>query len=105
MCTCSQVQSILEKMESWDFDIFALHEATNGHSLVVGGMHLLTSMGVLDKIPIPKDKLATYLQAIERTRRRTTRHAPPRAATRRHAPPRAATRPHAPPRALPVDVL
>jgi len=33
---------------------------------VVGGMHLLSVMGVLDKIPIPKDKLANYLLNIER---------------------------------------
>ena len=59
------VATILEKMDAWDFDIFALQEATNGHGLVVGGIHLMTSMGVLDKIPIPRDKLATYLMAIE----------------------------------------
>ena len=60
------VASVLAKMEKWDFDVFALHEVTNGHPLVVGGIHLMTSMGVLDKIPIPKDKLATYLLNIER---------------------------------------
>jgi len=62
----TSVTSVLEKMLDWDFDVFALHDATNGHPLTVGGMHLMMSMGVLDKIPIPKDKLATYLQAIER---------------------------------------
>lgn len=62
----TSVAAVLEKMDHWDFDVFALHDATNGHGLVVGGVHLMTSMGVLDKIPIPKDKLATYLQNIER---------------------------------------
>ena len=64
-CCTHSVATILEKMDAWDFDIFALQEATNGHGLVVGGIHLMTSMGVLDKIPIPRDKLATYLMAIE----------------------------------------
>ena len=62
----TSVMAVLDKMESWDFDVFALQEATNGHGLVVGGVHLMTSMGVLDKIPVPKDKLATFLQNIER---------------------------------------
>ena len=60
------MSSVLAKMDKWDFDVFALQEVTNGHALVVGGMHLMTSLGVLDKIPIPKDKLATYLLNIER---------------------------------------
>ena len=60
------VATVLEKTEHWDFDVFALNETTNGHALVVGGMHLLSVMGVLDKIPIPKDKLANYLLNIER---------------------------------------
>jgi hypothetical protein len=60
------VASVLQKLDSWEFDVFALHEATNGHPLVVGGVHLMTHMGVLDKIPIPKDKLATFLLNIER---------------------------------------
>jgi hypothetical protein len=62
----SPVASILENMSKWDFDIFGLNEATNGNALAVGGMHLLLSMGVLDKLPIPKDKLATFLINIER---------------------------------------
>ena len=62
----TSVASILETMEQWDFDVFELHEMTNGHPLVVGGMHLMMSMGVLDKIPIPKDRLANYLLNIER---------------------------------------
>jgi len=53
-------------MHEWDFDVFALHDLTNGHPIVVGGMHLMSHMGVLDKIPIPKDKLASFLQMIER---------------------------------------
>lgn len=59
------VASILAKLEQWDFDVFALQDATNGHPLVVGGMHLMQRMGVLDRIPIPKDTLAAYLNAIE----------------------------------------
>ena len=62
----ASVAAVLDKMDQWDFDVFALHDATNGHCLVVGGVHLMTTMGVLDKIPIPKDKLATYLQNVER---------------------------------------
>jgi len=60
------VGAILDKLEQWDFDVFALDQATNGHPLTVGGMHLMMKMGVLDKIPIPKDKLATYLNEIEK---------------------------------------
>jgi hypothetical protein len=62
----TSVSSVLAKMDSWDFDVFALNELTNGHGLVVGGIYLLQTMGVLDKIPIPKDKLANYLLNIER---------------------------------------
>lgn len=62
----TSVAAVLDKMNDWEFDVFALHEVTNGHPLVVGGIHLMMSMGVLDKIPIPKDKLATYLLNIER---------------------------------------
>ena len=30
--------AVLDKMDQWDFDVFALHDATNGHCLVVGGV-------------------------------------------------------------------
>jgi len=60
------VGAILDKLDQWDFDVFALDEATNGNPLAVGGMHLMTKMGVLDRVPIPKDTLATYLQEIEK---------------------------------------
>ena len=62
----NEVGKILEKMDDWDFDVFALDKATNGNPLTVGGMHLMQKMGVVDKIPIPKDRLADLLQAIER---------------------------------------
>jgi len=60
------VGAILDKLDQWNFDVFALDEATNGNPLTVGGMHLMQRMGVLDRIPIPKDKLATYLQEVEK---------------------------------------
>ena len=58
--------SVLGKMHEWDFDVFTLDEMTHGHPLVVGGIHLFSSMGVLEQIPVPKEKLATFLQCIER---------------------------------------
>jgi len=50
----------------WDFDVFAFAEATSMHPLVVGGVFLFQRMAVLDKVCVPKDRLANYLLAIER---------------------------------------
>lgn len=62
----NEVGKILETIDNWDFDVFALHDATNGNPLTVGGMYLMQRMGITDKIPIPKDKLANLLHEIER---------------------------------------
>ena len=46
--------------------MFEFAEATSMHPLVVGGVFLFQRMGVLDKISVPRDRLANYLLAIER---------------------------------------
>jgi len=62
----TSVAAYLEKVEEWDFDVFEFAEATSMHPLVVGGVFLFQRMGVLDKISVPRDRLANYLLAIER---------------------------------------
>ena len=45
---------MLDGLFDWNFDVFALHAATNGAPLTVGGMHLMQRMGVLAEVPIPR---------------------------------------------------
>ena len=61
----STILSALEKVDVWDFDVFALDQITNHRPLVVGGMYMIQRLGLLDKIPIPRDKLVNYLDKIE----------------------------------------
>jgi len=60
------VTAALETVDSWAFDVFALSEASNRHPMVIGGVYLFERMGVLDKIGIPRDRLANFLLAVER---------------------------------------
>lgn len=53
------VMRALAKAESWDFDVFTLGEATGMHPLVIGGVHIMESMGVLDKLGVSRDRLAS----------------------------------------------
>ena len=57
--------AVLEKMDSWDFDVFALDEATGGRPLVVGGTHLIRRLGLLERLRIPVETLANFLDVVE----------------------------------------
>lgn len=60
-----QVDALLEKMEEWDFDIFALAELTNGRPLFFITFALFTRHDLLRKFNIPEAKLRRFLTIIE----------------------------------------
>lgn len=62
----TSVARLLDAADTWDFDVFAFAEATCMHPLVVGGLHLFQRMGLLDRVGVPRDRLANYLLAVER---------------------------------------
>eukprot|EP00669_Euglena_mutabilis_P008824 TRINITY_DN380_c0_g1_i2.p1 TRINITY_DN380_c0_g1~~TRINITY_DN380_c0_g1_i2.p1 ORF type:complete len:344 (+),score=147.51 TRINITY_DN380_c0_g1_i2:834-1865(+) len=60
-----QILKILEKVDDWDFDVFALTEATNGTPLFTTCYHLLYKYGLVQYFNIDHTVLCNFLQALE----------------------------------------
>ncbi|KAG2447556.1 hypothetical protein HYH02_007480 [Chlamydomonas schloesseri] len=60
-----EVERLLAKSGSWEFDTWALQEATQGHALSVLGFYLLRQAGLLDRFKLKPVKVARLLRAIE----------------------------------------
>ena len=50
---------------SWQFDAFALEEATQGHGLSALGYYLMHETGLMARFRLPGHKLARFLRAVE----------------------------------------
>eukprot|EP00667_Euglena_gracilis_P013266 EG_transcript_13675 len=60
-----QVIKLLEKIDDWDFDCFALDRATNGTPLFTTCYHLLYKYGLVQYFNIDHTILCNFLQAVE----------------------------------------
>ncbi|KAL6782107.1 hypothetical protein ACKKBF_B10690 [Auxenochlorella protothecoides x Auxenochlorella symbiontica] len=61
------LQEMLDRMEDWErFDVFVLEKLTGGEPLHAVCMELLRRRGVLEALPIPEDRLSSFLRAAER---------------------------------------
>lgn len=56
---------LLEKIDDWDFDVFALSKATNGTPLFTTGYYLLHKYGLVQHFNIDHTVLCNFLQAVE----------------------------------------
>ncbi|KAG2425826.1 hypothetical protein HXX76_013451 [Chlamydomonas incerta] len=60
-----EVERLLAKSDSWEFDMWALQEATQGHALSVLGFYLMRRTGLMDRFKLKPVKIARLLRAIE----------------------------------------
>lgn len=61
----SKVKSALGKLSSWDFDIFDLHEATNGHALTAIGLNLFERFHLFERFNLSRKVLVATFMEIE----------------------------------------
>ncbi|KAG2425824.1 hypothetical protein HXX76_013449 [Chlamydomonas incerta] len=60
-----EVERLLAKSDSWEFDTWALQEATQGHALSVLGFYLMQRAGLVTRFKLNPTQLARLLRAIE----------------------------------------
>jgi|Transcript_82961 hypothetical protein len=60
-----EINSILEKIDEWDFDVFALQKATNNSPLFSVCYRLLYQYGLVQHFNIDHTVLVNFLQAVE----------------------------------------
>ena len=66
MCYLSpQLTAIFQRVDDWQFDSFALEEASGGRPLSCLGFHLLKRSGVMKHFHLDETKLARFLIRIE----------------------------------------
>ena len=56
--TAPQVERLLAKSDSWEFDTWALQEATQGHALSVLGFYLMQRAGLVSRFKLSAPQLA-----------------------------------------------
>ncbi|KAI9356020.1 hypothetical protein DFJ73DRAFT_958510 [Zopfochytrium polystomum] len=61
----AEIEKILSKCDSIDFDVFALSRASHGRPLFYLSYHLLTATGLLQSLNINAAVVMTFLQTIE----------------------------------------
>lgn len=65
LCLQTALQTILASADNWQWDAFALDEASGGRALSVLGYHLLKTTGLIAEFDIPERKLLRWLNALE----------------------------------------
>jgi len=63
--TESQVESMLEKIEEWDFDIFGISELTNGRPLYFISSALFNKHDLMKKFGVDEGKFRRFVSVIE----------------------------------------
>jgi hypothetical protein len=62
----SELISVLNQMgKNWNFDMFFVHEITEGKSLSVAGRFCLSKFNLASKLSIPEEAAINYFQALE----------------------------------------
>ncbi|XP_016299371.1 high affinity cAMP-specific 3',5'-cyclic phosphodiesterase 7A-like isoform X6 [Sinocyclocheilus anshuiensis] len=62
---CGQAKCMLEKVGSWNFDIFLFDRLTNGNSLVFLTFHLLNQYGLIELFQLDMVKLRRFLVLVQ----------------------------------------
>jgi len=65
MLFSSDVQTVLEKTSSWEFDVFELDRATSKHPMVILMLHFVKAFNLDRELPINCNNLVRYLLKIE----------------------------------------
>eukprot|EP01064_Diplonema_japonicum_P008241 TRINITY_DN15721_c0_g3_i2.p1 TRINITY_DN15721_c0_g3~~TRINITY_DN15721_c0_g3_i2.p1 ORF type:complete len:680 (+),score=167.78 TRINITY_DN15721_c0_g3_i2:1024-3063(+) len=61
----NELMEVLQKIDKWDFSVFALDTATKGSSLFHTAYALFHKYGLMDHFAIPKDVLIRFLIAVQ----------------------------------------
>mmetsp|Transcript_14325 Transcript_14325/g.22812 ORF Transcript_14325/g.22812 Transcript_14325/m.22812 type:complete len:488 (-) Transcript_14325:42-1505(-) len=59
------INEALEGVNEWDWDVFKLSHASNGHPIQVVGWHVLSQWGLIESFEIDEQKLRLWLAYIE----------------------------------------
>jgi len=70
----SDAKEELNKIDSFDFDIFRLREATNGNEMVTMLLHLLARKGIIMNTNLPFDKFTRFISKIQKGYKNVTYH-------------------------------
>jgi hypothetical protein len=63
--TREDIVNMFEKVDNWDFDVFTLHQLTDGKSLFTTAYTLFVKYDLLNKFNIPEDILINFLREVE----------------------------------------